>query len=78
MHYEIDYSKLPDGERQKKATDDIIAYLGLAKYRQISKLVREDAHMTRKMFIDSLSIMAGIQGYPAEVWADDLNLKKEA
>lgn len=72
----VDYSRLPDGERQQKATNDLIAYLGLEKYQAISKDVRSQP-ISRQSFINQLDMFAGISGYPAEVWADDLGLKKE-
>lgn len=75
MHYTIDYSKIKDPViKQAQAIQDIKEYLGAARFKKICKIVHADQTMGRKMFIDSLSMLVGIDGYPAEAWADELGL----
>lgn len=74
MHQTINYSALPDGERQQKAISDIVDYLGQDKMDKINEELRKNP-VTRKNFIFQLAMFVGIEGYPAEVWADHLGLK---
>lgn len=75
MHYTIDYSKITDPvEKQAKAIYDIKNYLGVPKFKQVCRLVHGDQTVTREGFIMSLAIFVGIEGYPAEAWADKLGL----
>lgn len=76
-HYIKDYSKITDpAEKQAKAIQDIKDYLGVKKFKHVCKLVHADQTATRTMFVRSLSIFVGIEGYPAEAWADELGLAK--
>lgn len=70
----IDYSTLPDVERQQKAITDIVNYLGQDKMDQINAAVKADKTITRRNFVIQLSLFVGIDGYPSEVWADQLGL----
>ena len=78
MHQEINYSKIADeAVRRAKALNDIKAYLGEDTFNNVNngaKHDRDNGGLSRKFFIASLEMMAGIEGYPAEVWADDLKL----
>lgn len=76
MHYNIDYTKEYPNEAQRKAAamNDIKDYLGVTRYKKIVKAVVADQKITRKSFIFQLSMFVGIEGYPAEVFADELGL----
>lgn len=75
-HYIKDYSSLDNDPvaKQALAIQDIKDYLGAKKFKQVCKLVHADQTATRTMFIRSLSAFVGIEGYPAEAWADELGL----
>jgi len=76
-HYTIDYSKITDPkEKRIKATQDIKDYIGAAKFLAVSRDILKDP-IPRKSFIVQLSLFAGIEGYPAEAWADLLELSHE-
>lgn len=68
MYYEIDYSKLEEPAKSKKALKDIQDYLG--GKREFNKVVKAIKGHPKKTIIMNLSIFAGIEGYPAQVLAD--------
>ena len=80
MSHTINYStKYPDEvERKAAALKDVKNYLGAAKFKGIAKAVHLDKTVTRKSFLFQLSMFVGIEGYPAQVWADELGLEPEA
>lgn len=76
-HYKIDYSKIEDPvAKQAKAIQDIKDYLGIPRFMKICKIIHAEQTITRNHFIMSLSMLVGIEGYPAEAWADELGLAK--
>lgn len=74
MHYNINYSKLPPAEAHAKALADIKDYLGACKFKAICKIVHGDQTINRESFIMSLSMFMGIEGFPAQAFADELGL----
>lgn len=77
MHYTVDYGLLEGVAKQQKAIQDIKDYLGTRKYNEISREVRphaEAGRMGRLQFTAQVEMFAGISGYPAEAWADELKL----
>lgn len=67
--YTIDYSNLPDGpEKEEKALNDLAAYIGSERYANIVRICEEEKFPPE--FIEkSLSVLGGISGYPAKVFA---------
>lgn len=77
MHYTIDYSKIENPvAKQAKAIKDIKDYIGVKRFKQICAAIHGDQSLTREWFIESLAMLVGIEGYPAEAWADELGLVK--
>lgn len=76
MHYTKRYNDPDPKINHDKAIQDIKDYLGLIKFKKICKIVHGDQTMSRDMFIMSLSIFIGIEGFPAEAFADELGLVK--
>lgn len=78
MKYKVYYDKIADEtERRAKAIADIKGYLGVDRFKAIAKIVHKEQAMTRMNFYPMLIMLAGIEGYPAKVWADELGLPPE-
>lgn len=73
-HYIKSYEGLEGAAKQAKAIEDIKSYLGVPLFKKIAKAVHADQTLTRKCFIFQLSMFVGIEGYPANAWADELGL----
>ena len=77
MPREIYYNN-PDAEANAaKAMEDIKSYLG-EQFEVTEKLLKDDialGGLTRGGLLFSLEMFLGIEGYPAEVWADLLGVK---
>lgn len=70
----VDYSKYTDPLKKRNAAlADIKEYLGEDRYESISNDIRQ-VSVTRRSFVMTLAMFAGIEGYGAEAWADELNL----
>lgn len=67
--YTIDYGKLKGNAKAKKAAEDIKFYLGEDRFE---KLTKDFAAAKLKNFYQFVNWagLAGIRGYPAEVWWD--------
>lgn len=69
-HYDIDYSKLSEAEKQSKAIDDIKDYMGIEKFNHVySQFV--ELHKVKPMTEETLGfylMLAGISGYPVKAW----------
>lgn len=74
MHYEIDYSKLPPERAHAKALADIKDYIGIPRFKKICQAVHREQGLSREGFLMGLSIITGIEGFPAQAWADELGL----
>lgn len=75
--YEIDYSKYDHNPALKRrmALIDAKEYLGSKRFNAVEKDVIENGDkITRSGFIFQLAMFAGVQGFPAEAWADSLGL----
>jgi hypothetical protein len=75
MAHEIDYSSIPDEfTRREQAFKDLKSWLGQTRYKKISRIALEEkAKGCNREFIEgSMSIFAGIEGYPVQVWLDYL------
>lgn len=74
-HYNVDYTTITDLEvRKAKAIQDIQKYLGgKRKFENIGYNAMLE-RVSRKGFIFQCAMFLGIEGYPAEAWADFLNL----
>lgn len=73
MHKDIKYEGT-DEEKRAKALKDIEQWLGEAKFKEFGDRVRRcQPPATRREFRFALMV-GGIQGYPVEVWADELGV----
>ena len=62
--------------KRQMALKDIEDYLGKAKLKKISEQTIKD-NPSRTSFIAGLEMFVGIQGFPAQAWADSLGLVDE-
>jgi hypothetical protein len=60
-----------------RAMRDVKNYLGTSKFKEICAAVHAEQGLTRKSFIMNLGMFAGIAGFPAEVFADELGLVEQ-
>jgi len=73
-HYTIDYSKLEGQSKIDTAIADIKSFLGIKKFKEVTGLVKEcKPPMTGEHF-EMMVSFAGIQGYPAQAWAEHCGL----
>lgn len=63
MHTTVDYSKLSEPEKSKKAIADLREFLGQEKYDHITSEFRQKDKMDVELFINIVSI-GGISGFP--------------
>lgn len=74
MHHEINYSALPEADKETKALNDIKEWLGVKKFNRVEKDVKAcQPPLSRRQFQFMCSI-AGFEGYPVEVWANKLGV----
>ena len=75
-HYNVDYSGLTGQAKQDKAIEDVKGYLGTKQFVKVCNdpLVKT---LTKEQFMFQCSMFVGISGYPAEAFADFLNLKSK-
>lgn len=75
MHREEDYSKIADETAKRaKAIEDLKQWFGLKRFEDFGKSVKAtNPSMSRLTFIFAVS-MGGAEGYPVEVWADELGV----
>lgn len=67
----------PDPEaRKEKARKDLKQWLGpkIWATAHAEPLISELKAMSREQFLFNISIFLGAEGYPVEVWADDLGI----
>jgi hypothetical protein len=70
MHYNVDYSGMPEDEQVKKALKDIKEFWGTTHYKKCVKALQEDAGRTsRRVLIMGMSF-SGVEGFPAEAFVD--------
>jgi len=66
MSYEIDYSGMPDDQKEIKAIKDCMEWLGKEQFAKVVEiLIRDEGRSSRNLVRVGL-MMQGIQGYPAE------------
>lgn len=74
-HYTKDYSGFEsETAKRKQALADIKDYLGVVQFKKICLMAHKDTVISRRDFIIGLEMFQGIEGYPAEAWADELGL----
>lgn len=79
-HYNIDYTKYEGHEKQQMAMQDIKSYMGTKAFDKANKVLKAEAaagRLTRESMKIQLSLFVGIEGYPAEAWANELGLPAE-
>ena len=68
MHYDINYSALPEETKSRKACVDALDYMGPKAYRALSRFMRTGKY-TREQ-IHFAASFAGVQGYPIDAMLD--------
>lgn len=72
MHYTISYENLSPLEKHAKAIRDIKDYMGEERYNHLSKLFKTDyPNITVEQF-QVMVDFAGIRGYPALAWYNQI------
>lgn len=79
MAHEYDYNSIPNEElRKRKAVDDVRFWLG-KNFKAMSDVIKKESRdgMSRKMITININMFLGIQGYPVEIWLDELGVPKD-
>jgi hypothetical protein len=75
-HQNIKYEGT-DAEKRSKAIKDLKKWFGAAKFNKVSRdIVKCEPPITRQQLRNMASI-GGAEGYPVDVWADQLGLAPE-
>lgn len=75
-HRDIKYDRTDESKARRAALKDVISWLGYKKYRSLTWEFRKAAPMTVEQF-GRYCWIAGIQGYPVNVWYDRVFPKTE-
>ena len=67
MHNTVNYTKLPQPEREKQALADVTEWLNQKQYQALTDLIRNKPDTTLEQFAFYMSF-CGVQGYPVEVF----------
>lgn len=79
MHQTIDYSAYTDPTvKHNAAIQDIKAYIGLAKYKQVSKAIKAIPGVRFNTLKCNCEMFLGLEGYPVEAWAKELGIEVPA
>lgn len=76
-HYTVSYADLEPEAKQAKALADIKDYVGEVRFESITKLFLEQPMVTLEQFHLMVSF-AGVQGYPAQVWFNEIETRRAA
>lgn len=78
MSRDKDYSALglSEAEKRKVAIKDLKDWLGTTRYNKVSReVLKMSPPMSREQFSMQVAVIAGVSGYPVEVWMDLLKLE---
>lgn len=70
MSYEIDYTGMPEDQKQAQAVKDCIEWLGKEQFAKVVEILILDEGRSPRHMVRLGLMMQGIQGYPAEVMMD--------
>lgn len=72
-HYDIDYSTMSEPQKSTEALQDIINYLGVPRFQDLTQLFRREypASPDIERFTFQCAF-AGVQGYPVLVWYEHI------
>ena len=71
MHYKISYKDLPQAQADQKALRDIIDWMGIERFTEVTDEFRK----MEPLDLDHFSLLvsfAGVAGYPVRAWYRDI------
>lgn len=71
-HYTRNYSGLTEQEKRSRAIADLKSYLGEDKYKHLVDIASKMPPYTKLRFEIECSMFLGIEGYPVEVFYDEI------